>query len=167
MYDFVAIGETTIDAFIRLEKKDSHYQLDKEHGLISLPYATKIPYEFVVEVPAVANASNASVSASRLGLTSALVASVGKDSNGEKCLETLKKEEVSTEFIKTHPTERKSILPCQSTPHELRHTNPRGERPAPKISTEFITMDTRPHVSSNLCQSGRHSLASPWTSKRG
>ncbi len=105
MYDFIAIGETTIDAFIKLGS-GSHYKIDKEKQQICLPFATKIPYESVAEIPAVGNASNASVSASRLGLRSALVANVGKDDNGEKCIEALQKEKVSTEFIKVNDDQK-------------------------------------------------------------
>jgi ribokinase len=99
MHDFVAIGETTIDAFIKLENASVNCEVDNKNCKICLPFAAKVPYEFVVEVPAVGNAANASVSASRLGLKSALVANVGKDLNGDKCLDTLKVEGVATEFI--------------------------------------------------------------------
>ncbi|MDO8729148.1 MAG: carbohydrate kinase family protein [bacterium] len=106
MYDLVAIGETTIDAFIKLENADVQCDIDKENCQICLPFAAKIPYEFAIEIPAVGNAGNASVSASRLGLKSALVANVGKDSDGEKCLNTLKLENVATEFIAIHENEK-------------------------------------------------------------
>ncbi len=106
MHDFIAIGETTIDAFIKLENADVHCNIDKENCQICLPFATKIPYEFVIEIPAVGNASNASVSASRLGLKSALVANVGKDLDGDKCLNALKQDGVATEFIGIHEHEK-------------------------------------------------------------
>jgi len=106
MYDFIAIGETTIDAFIKLENADVHCEIDNKNCKICLPFAAKIPYEFVIEVPAVGNAGNASVSLSRLGLRSALVANVGKDLNGEKCLNALKQDGVATEFIGVHEHEK-------------------------------------------------------------
>ncbi|MEK7227386.1 MAG: carbohydrate kinase family protein [Patescibacteria group bacterium] len=95
MSDFIAIGETTIDVFIKLE----NINVDPDHSKICLPFATKVPYEFAVEVPAVGNASNAVVTAARLGLNSALVANIGNDANGEKCLEVLKAAGVSTKYI--------------------------------------------------------------------
>jgi len=98
-YDLVAIGETTIDAFIRLKDAHVHCDIDKENCEISMPFGAKIPYESVTEVPAVGNAANASVSAARMGLRSALVANIGKDRNGDLCVDALKKEGVSTEFI--------------------------------------------------------------------
>src|SRR3989344_1488518 len=99
MYDFVAIGETAIDAFIKLETANVSCDIDNENCRICMPFAAKVPYEFVVEVPAVANAGNAAVAASRLGLKSALVANIGKDTDGEKCLASLQQDGVSTEFV--------------------------------------------------------------------
>lgn len=106
MYDFIAIGETTIDAFIKLENASVNCDVDKENCKLCLPFAAKVPYEFVLEIPAVGNAGNASVSASRLGLKSALVANVGKDSNGEKCLRALEIDGVSTEYIGIYENEK-------------------------------------------------------------
>lgn len=100
MNEFVAIGETTIDAFIKLENASVNCDIDKENCKICLPFGAKVPYESVTEIPAVGNASNASVAAARLGLKSALVANVGKDHDGEKCLSTLKSEGVSIEYIR-------------------------------------------------------------------
>jgi len=102
-YDLVAIGETTMDAFIRLKDASVHCDVNRENCQICMAFGAKIPYEFVEEIPAVGNAANASVSASRLGLKSALVANVGKDRNGEVCIESLKKDGVSTELIAIHP----------------------------------------------------------------
>ncbi|MSU44646.1 carbohydrate kinase family protein [Candidatus Nomurabacteria bacterium] len=101
-YDLIAIGETTIDAFIRLKDASVHCDINKENCQICMAFGAKIPYESVDEVPAVGNAANASVSASRLGLKSALVANIGSDRNGDLCLESLKKDGVSTDFITIH-----------------------------------------------------------------
>lgn len=101
MKDFIAIGDVVTDAFIRL--KDAEEMTNHGERELCLPFATKVPYESVEEVPAVGNAANASVSAARLGLSSALVTNVGDDIYGERCLERLKSEHVSTEFVSVHP----------------------------------------------------------------
>ena len=97
-YDFIGIGDITTDAFIDLKDVDVH----TNHGIKELcfRFGDKIPFEEVVEVPAVGNSANAAVSASRLGLRSALLAGVGDDFNGKVCLATLEKQGVSTEFMK-------------------------------------------------------------------
>jgi ribokinase len=43
------------------------------------------------------------VAAARIGLNSALVTHVGKDENGEKCIQKLKEEGVSTKYVMSHP----------------------------------------------------------------
>ena len=53
----------------------------------------------MIEVRAVGNAANAAVSAHRVGLSSALIARVGSDDNGNHCLETLRAQGVSDEYM--------------------------------------------------------------------
>lgn len=101
-YDFVAIGELAVDAFIRLEDNGIRIEGAGTGATLCLPFATKIPYASVNEIAGVANAGNAAVSASRLGLKSALVANIGADENGNKCLSSLKKDGVDPKFIRAH-----------------------------------------------------------------
>ncbi|HUO56133.1 MAG TPA: carbohydrate kinase family protein [Candidatus Paceibacterota bacterium] len=98
-YDFVAIGDITTDAFIKL--KDAEELMD--HGVreLCVRFGDKVPYENVEEIRAVGNAANAAVSAHRIGLSSALVAWVGDDAHGKETLETLRAQGVSEEFITT------------------------------------------------------------------
>ena len=101
--DFLAIGDTVIDAFIKLtdaDRPDIRGIPDHEDYKICLPYAEKIPYEEVYIINAVGNAANAAVSASRLGLKSALVTNLGGDQNGQDCLLSLRKDGVRTDFVK-------------------------------------------------------------------
>ena len=98
-FDLIAIGDTVVDAFIRL--KDA--KTNRDHSTLTLSFGDKIPYESVEEVFAVGNAANASVSASRLGLKSALVTNLGSDENGKRCLSKLEEERVSIEFVSIDP----------------------------------------------------------------
>ena len=103
-YDFVAIGDTTIDAFIELSKDDADVSTDMDTGrkTLHMPFGSKLPYKDVTVVNAVGNSPNAAVAAHRLGLRSALVANVGHDRNGKDCLDALRKEGVDTDFVKVH-----------------------------------------------------------------
>jgi ribokinase len=98
--DFLAIGETVVDTFIRLKEAEVQCDSDDEECTISMRYGDKIPFEFSKVVPAVGNSANAAVAASRLGLSSALVTGVGKDRGGEDCLAAFEKERVGTGFIR-------------------------------------------------------------------
>ena len=101
-FDFVAIGDTTVDAFIRIKEVSVNCDINKENCQICLDYGNKIPYESVTVVPAVGNSANATVAAARLGLKSAYVGNVGDDLNGKDCVNAFKAENVSTKFIKIH-----------------------------------------------------------------
>jgi sugar/nucleoside kinase (ribokinase family) len=100
MYDFIAIGDTVTDAFIKLKTADVVGTPDTPDYKICLPFAEKVPYEDVFVIPGVGNAANAAVSASRLGLKSALVSNIGDDLQGKDCLDAFKKDTVGADFIK-------------------------------------------------------------------
>jgi ribokinase len=98
--DFLAIGDTVIDAFIRLKDAHVHCKIDTDACELCLRFGDKVPFESVTVVPAVGNAANAAVSASRLGLKSALLTNLGDDKDGEDCLAQLKKDNIDIEFVK-------------------------------------------------------------------
>ncbi len=102
MHDFLAIGDTVTDAFIKLKDAKVHCDINQEHCTITMAFGDKIPFESVEVVRAVGNSANAAVAASRLGLSSALVTNIGDDEEGAKCLEHLKGDGVSTEYVTVH-----------------------------------------------------------------
>jgi len=103
-YDFVAIGDIVVDAFIELNKDmaDVSQDLDTGRQTLHMPFGSKLPYNDVTVVNAVGNSPNASVGAHRLGLKTALVTNLGQDRNGKDCLETLRAEGVHTDYVKVH-----------------------------------------------------------------
>jgi sugar/nucleoside kinase (ribokinase family) len=111
--DFVAIGDTTVDEFIRLEEARINCNINNEECTISMKWGDKIPYEFAELVPAVGNAANAAVAAARLGLSSAFVSNVGKDRYGEEILASLTKDGVDTRYVAVNdgiPTNHHFVL---------------------------------------------------------
>jgi ribokinase len=107
-YDFVAVGDILIDAFIELSKDDADVSIDLDTGrqTLHMPFGGKLPYQDVVVVPAVGNSPNAAVAAHRLGLSAALVTNLGADRNGKDCLEALRREGIHTDFVKLHEGKR-------------------------------------------------------------
>ncbi len=103
-YDFVAIGDIVVDAFIELNKDQADVSVDLDTGrkTLQMPFGSKLPYDDVTVVYAVGNSPNAAVSAHRLGLETALVTNVGHDRNGSDCLAALRTEGVHTDFVKVH-----------------------------------------------------------------
>jgi len=98
--DILAIGDVAIDVFIKIIDAEAKCDLEGEHCKLCVSYGGKIPYESAEICYAVGNSSNVAVSASRLGLKSALMANMGDDLNGVECLNVLKKEKVDTTFVK-------------------------------------------------------------------
>ena len=97
--DFLSIGGTVVDTFIKLKDASVHCDVDKENCTISMRFADKIPFEFSKVVPAVGNSANAAVSAARLGLKTGYITGLGNDRGGNDCLEVFKREGVSTEYV--------------------------------------------------------------------
>lgn len=103
-YDFIAIGDIVIDAFIELSQDDADVSIDMDTGrkTLHIPFGNKLPYKDVTVLHAVGNSPNASVAAHRLGLRSALVTNLGNDRNGKDCLNALRIEGVDTDYVRMH-----------------------------------------------------------------
>lgn len=102
--DFVAIGDITTDAFIKLSGDDAEIKKNAEGRKVKicLNFGDKVEYDSITEVYSVGNSPNASVSAHRLGLNSALATNLGDDHNGKIMIETLEKEGINIDFVKIH-----------------------------------------------------------------
>lgn len=103
-YDFVAIGDIVIDAFIQLDENCASVSEDPQTGrkMLSMGFGDKLPFKDVTIVNAVGNSPNAAVSAHRLGLASALVTNLGHDRWGKDCLDALRREGVATDYVAVH-----------------------------------------------------------------
>lgn len=105
-YDFVAVGDITTDAFIKLKEASVHCDVNRGTCQICMDFAAKVPYESVTVVPAVGNSPNAAVAAARLGLKSALVTNLGDDYHGEEARTALNHHQVSLDFVISHPGQK-------------------------------------------------------------
>ena len=110
--DVLSIGDISVDNFIKIKEAETKCDIGNSHCVLCFNYGGKIPYESSEICYATGNSSNAAISFSRLGLSSALMSNIGCDENGERCLDKLKKEKVKTCFIKKqkYPTNYHYIL---------------------------------------------------------
>src|SRR5205809_314499 len=69
--------------------------------------------------------------------------------------------------IESHSHARQSILSCQSTSHELRHSNARREGPASASTAGCLAMDAGTDGAPNLCEGRWYSVASSSHSECG
>lgn len=100
--DFLAIGDTVVDAFIRLSEAEDTWNADHSKRELRMTFGDKIPFEFATVVNGVGNSANAAVAAARLGLRSSLLSNIGGDQYGQDCIENLKKNGVETDLIKVN-----------------------------------------------------------------
>jgi sugar/nucleoside kinase (ribokinase family) len=97
--NFLAIGDTVVDAFIRIKNAHVTCNLNNESCEICMAYGSKIPFESAQIIAGVGNSANAAVAAARLGLTSAIYTPIGNDDNGKLCLKALEENKVDTRFV--------------------------------------------------------------------
>lgn len=95
MFHLTTIGDALIDLFFLLDEKNPCCRLNKDKKQLCFLYGEKMS----IQKSAMAvggNAANVAVGAKKLGLSSAIIASVGDDLNGHTVLETLEKSGVDT-----------------------------------------------------------------------
>ncbi len=100
--DILAIGDMTVDSFIRLKEAGIHCKVDDRSCEICMPFGAKIPYEYTKIIYAAGGASNAVIAAARLGLRSALVSNLGTDQPGKESVAKLEREKVITKHVRNH-----------------------------------------------------------------
>lgn len=96
--DFLAIGDTVVDAFIRIDNAHVTCKVDNTACELCMAFGAKVPYESVDVLYGVGNSANAAVSAARLGLHTALITFLGDDINGRECVENFKHEGIDTNY---------------------------------------------------------------------
>jgi ribokinase len=108
MYDVIALGSNTIDAFVYTDKNESIRikTIDSEETYISYPLGSKLLINDL-DFYTGGGGTNASVCIARMGLKVAYIGKVGNDSNGMMVLEELKNENIDfLGEISTMPEEK-------------------------------------------------------------
>ncbi len=100
--DVLSVGDVVIDAFIKLLDDRAETYETEEGPMLTMPFATKLPFDHAVVLPAVGNASNAAVNFAKLGLKSGLVSNIGNDSMGRDIIQTLQRAKVKTHLVRAH-----------------------------------------------------------------
>lgn len=109
-YDFIAIGDPTIDTFLFVED----IEIKKIKGQLKavINWGDKLPVQNFARTVA-GNAANAAVGASRLGLKTAFYTVLAHDTGGREIVHKMKKEKVATDYIvidEQHPTNASTVL---------------------------------------------------------
>lgn len=100
--DFIAIGDSVTDAFIRLKQAEILDSMDHTTKELCVTFGDKVPYESVDVIAGVGNSPNAAVSAARLGLNAGLITNIGADRFGEEIIESFRSNNVDTTYVTAH-----------------------------------------------------------------
>ncbi|MBU1179543.1 carbohydrate kinase family protein [Patescibacteria group bacterium] len=98
-FDIVSIGDATLDTFLKLEDAVIIPSGEEHNPMLCLAYADKIPIEHF-EQKIAGNAANNAVGSVRLGMKAAFYSIVGDDDSGKEIVQAIKKEKVSTKYLK-------------------------------------------------------------------
>jgi len=111
MYDLVAIGSTTVDAFWKTDFKLISYPKTPSGKALAIPLGEKFGTEDVYYTLG-GNAANASVTFAREGFSTALFTTIGKGARGQQVREWLLSEHVDSSHIEESslPTSESVIL---------------------------------------------------------
>lgn len=101
-FDLLSVGDATIDTFFTPLESETLCTIDKKQCLIAFNYGDKIPVKNL-EFSIGGNAANNAVGTKRLGLTNAIVLTLGQDSVGEMIVERLKEEGVDLTYVIEQP----------------------------------------------------------------
>ncbi len=98
MYNLITIGDAVIDTNVFIDDATLECDVNKENCQLCLNFADKIPLTDSFQMLG-GNAANVAVAASKLGLKTTILTSVGKDANGEMIKEELKKKKVDAGLL--------------------------------------------------------------------
>ena len=101
-FDLLSIGDATLDAYITPTESESFCELKDHECLICFKYGDKIPVSNI-DFSVGGNAANNSVGATRLGLKTAIVTTLGGDTTGNQILEKLGSEGVDLTYAISQP----------------------------------------------------------------
>ena len=99
LYDVVTVGDAVLDTQVQIDDASVECNLDTHECKLCLNYAGKIPITSSFQALG-GNAANVVVGLKKLGLNSAIVTTLGADSNGKIILTGLEKANVDTSLVK-------------------------------------------------------------------
>lgn len=99
LFDTIAVGDATLDTFLKVKDIIVVPRAEEHNPMICLPYADKVLVESF-EQQVAGNAANNAIGSARLGLKAAFYSVVGNDDSGKKIIAAIKKEKVSARYLK-------------------------------------------------------------------
>jgi sugar/nucleoside kinase (ribokinase family) len=98
MFNLITIGDAVIDTNLFIDEATLECDVNKQNCQLCLNYADKIPLTDSFQALG-GNAANVAMAATKLGMTSSILTSVGNDANGKMIQDELEKKFVNTDLL--------------------------------------------------------------------
>ncbi len=102
MFNLIVIGDAVVDTHVQIDNASVECDLDGHRCKLCLDYASKIPITDSFQTIG-GDGANIAAGATKLGLKTAILTSLGADSNGQLILEELRKLGVDASLAATDP----------------------------------------------------------------
>lgn len=102
MHNLIAIGDAVVDTHVQIDDASIECDINRAHCKLCLDYAAKVPVTGSFQSLG-GNAANVAAGVKKLGMSSAILSSLGKDSNGNFIRRELKKFGVDTGLLGVDP----------------------------------------------------------------
>ncbi|MBI5221289.1 MAG: carbohydrate kinase family protein [Candidatus Magasanikbacteria bacterium] len=94
MSNIIAIGDLVVDTHVKIDDASVECNLDGHNCKLCLDYAAKVPVTDSFQTVG-GNAANFALGTSKLGLNTAIISTIGDDSNGKIIGSELKKHKIN------------------------------------------------------------------------
>lgn len=98
MNNIVAIGDLVVDTHVKIDDASVECNLDGHNCKLCLDYAAKVPVTDSFQTVG-GNAANFAFGTSKLGINTAVISTLGDDSNGKIITTELKKNKINTNLV--------------------------------------------------------------------
>ncbi len=102
-FDLLSIGDASLDVFIRPTESEAFCRIDTKECFIAFSYGSKIPVKSL-NFSVGGNASNNAVGATRLGVKTMIVLTLGDDNIGNQIVEKLRSEGIDMTYVIQQPS---------------------------------------------------------------
>jgi len=97
-FDLIAIGDSTIDTFIKIHEAALECDINKKDCRICVPYGTKVPVD-AIDYGVAGNAANVVIGCQKLGLKTAIYTNLGDDDQGARIKQAFEKAGVFQNYV--------------------------------------------------------------------